>query len=256
MSSIQTHHVSRKALLDYLRTGTHPDAAAFARKYNHNHDPYNGQFTSGPGGGSGGSQGSANPVAPSRLRALVATPPPPPRVQLVQNTPRSGGRGAENRLIANGLGETNSFLLETANARIRAIAPTSPALDFLSAPGVPPASSVVRQQLETADYLEGVHAILRPNGVSWLGREFNSRHNRNVYGGTAEFNRLADNLTRGATLLPSRAASKLRYATPSGGTIMLRTGPAVEENTPQIYGVIDINIPGLAPRHFAIKVHK
>jgi hypothetical protein len=114
----------------------------------------------------------------------------------------------------------------------------------------------VRQQLETADYLEGVHAILRPNGVSWLGREFNSRHNRNVYGGTAEFNRLADNLTRGATLLPSRAASKLRYATPSGGTIMLRTGPAVEENTPQIYGVIDINIPGLAPRHFAIKVHK
>jgi hypothetical protein len=76
MSPIQTHHVSRKALLDYLRTGTHPDAAAFARKYNHNHDPYNGQYTSGPGGGSGNSQGSANPVAPSRLRALVATPPP------------------------------------------------------------------------------------------------------------------------------------------------------------------------------------
>jgi hypothetical protein len=36
------------------RTGRQQEAAYFARKYNHNHDPANGQFTFAPAGGSGG----------------------------------------------------------------------------------------------------------------------------------------------------------------------------------------------------------
>jgi hypothetical protein len=252
MPSIETNRTHRPDLLAYLRTGHHPDAAYFARKYNHNHDPANGQFTFGSGGGEGSS--TARPTSPS-LRDLVATPAPdPPRVQLAAGG--SGGRSAENRLVSNMRAETNTMLMEAANARIRTIAPHSPALQQLRAADVEPASSVVRQQIETANYLENVYGILRPNGTSWLGREFNSRQNRNIYGGAAEFNRLADSLTSGATLRPSSNGYLRRYSTPSGGNITLRTGEAVSPNTPDVYGVIDINITGLTPRHFAIKVHK
>jgi hypothetical protein len=86
MSSIQTHQVSRKALLDYLRTGTYPDAAAHARKYNHNHDPYNGQFTSGPGGGSATNSGTTtpHPALPPRLAQATSLQPIPPKPTLAQ----------------------------------------------------------------------------------------------------------------------------------------------------------------------------
>jgi hypothetical protein len=45
---------------------------------------------------------------------------------------------------------------------------------------------------------------------------------------------------------------------PGGGDITLRNGKAASPNTPQIYGVIYINIPGLTPasNQLAIKVHK
>ncbi len=255
MPSIETNRTHRPDLLAYLRTGHHPDAAYFARKYNHNHDPANGQFTFASGGGSGGSGASeARRTSPS-LRDLVAKPAPdPPSVQFAAGG--SGGRSAENRLIVNMRAETNTMLMESANARIRTVAPGNPALDGLRAPDVEPASSVVRQQLETANYLEGVHRVLKPNGTSWLGKEFTNPRNRNVYGGAAEFNRLADSLTRDATLIPTREAGKLRFLTPGGGNITLRTGVGVSQNTPQIHGTIDINIPGMTHRHFAIKVHK
>jgi hypothetical protein len=265
MPSIEANRTYRSDLLAYLHTGHHPDAGHFARKYNHNHnhDPKNGEFTFAPGGGGSGrssASGSGRQIAPSPLRDLVAKPvAAPPRVQLAagkSGSGRSTGRATENRLIPNSAGETNSFLMGTANARISAIAPRSPALEQLSAPGVPPESSVVRRQLETADYLEGVHGILKPNGTNYLGRAFTSSRNRNVYGGAAEFDRLADGLTRGATLDPNSSGRMTRFLTPGGGNITLRTGLAASPNTPQIYGVIDINIPGMTHRHFAIKVHK
>jgi hypothetical protein len=245
MSSIETHKISRPAFLLYLRTGLLPDPQGLARKYNHNHDPENGQFTFAPGG-------SSVRIAPARLRELAPKPVPPPRAQFAAGG--SGGRSEENRLIGNMRGETNSFLMEAANARIRAIAPTSPALQQLRAPDVEPASSVVRQQVETAEYLEGAHRVLKPNGANWLGREFTSPRNRNVYGGAAEFNRLADSLTRGTTLDPNSPGSRMRFSTPGGGHIILRTRDAV--STPGIYGTIDVNIPTMTHRHFAIKVHK
>jgi hypothetical protein len=83
MSYIDTRTLSRKALVQFLRTGQHPESMSLAQKYNHNHDPQNGQFTD-VSGGAGGSvdndvaQPRYNPILlPHRLpldsRATIAS---------------------------------------------------------------------------------------------------------------------------------------------------------------------------------------
>jgi hypothetical protein len=95
MPSIETNRTHRPDLLAYLRTGHHPGAAYFARKYNHNHDPANGQFTFGSGGGggsdsfggsgrgSGSRQGGAKPDGGTAL----------PRLPLASSSPLAQATG-------------------------------------------------------------------------------------------------------------------------------------------------------------------
>jgi len=83
----------RLAFVYYLRTGRRVSAAAFVvqslphgLKFNPNHDPHNGQFTFGPGGGSLGGEGRD-----AAVDRPDATPIGFQRVQFNRPPPAAGG---------------------------------------------------------------------------------------------------------------------------------------------------------------------
>lgn len=73
MRGASSQTIGNSAFARYLRSGRHvsdlPDAGAIERKFNPNHDPRNGRFTSGPGGGQAGPRVPASSGGGSTGRA-------------------------------------------------------------------------------------------------------------------------------------------------------------------------------------------